>query len=115
MTFNDLQRTVEAVPGAFHLFAIDHAKKMAAASITMRTSKHVLYNFYSAHPRAFDQLSPVVSLVSGMYNWSQREKVGWLDLGTSAIEGKPNFSLLDFKFHLGGQPSPKLTFEKIIP
>ena len=72
----------------------------------------ILYDFYHAHPKSFDQLSPVVALVDGMYAYCQQNKFQLLDLVTSAVDGKVNFSLLNFKTQLGGQPSMKLTFEK---
>jgi len=53
-------------------------------------------------------------LMEGIYGWSQKHHVELIDLGTSSLEGQPNFSLLDFKLRLGGNPSSKLTFEKVL-
>ena len=54
----------------------------------------------------------VVKLMEGVYNYSQTEGINLIDLGTSSLNGKPNFSLLDFKLHLGATPTQKLTFQK---
>lgn len=112
MTLAELMKTVAVFPGNFVLFGVFHRKELAAASISIRVSKRIVYNFYSAHPRKLDSLSPVVSLMQGIYGWSQKQHIELIDLGTSALEGQPNFSLLEFKLRLSGSPSTKFTFEK---
>jgi hypothetical protein len=74
----------------------------------------VLYDFYHDHATAFDHLSPVALLVAGMYDFCNAQNIRLLDLGTSAVNDGPNFSLLTFKKFLGGNPTHKLTFEKIL-
>lgn len=112
MVRQELQRTVDALPRQFMLFAVTDKNDLAAASISIRVNRRILYNFYSAHPRKWDHVSPVVHMINGMYRWSQKSKVELIDLGTSAVDGQPNFGLLDFKMRLSGVPSAKLTFEK---
>jgi hypothetical protein len=51
-------------------------------------------------------------LIEGMYGWCQQQGIKLLDLGTSALDSQPNFSLLDFKLRLGAHPTAKLTFVK---
>jgi Acetyltransferase (GNAT) domain len=112
MTLTELMRTITLFPDDFVLFGVYQNKELAAASISIRVSKHILYNFYSAHPRKMDSLSPVVLLMQGIYHWSQKQKITLIDLGTSALDGQPNFGLLDFKIRLHGVLSAKFTFEK---
>jgi hypothetical protein len=94
------------------VFSVLKEEELAAASISIRINKNILYNFYSAHPKKFDSLSPVVMLKKGMYTWSLKNAITLIDLGTSALFGKPNFGLLDFKMRIGGVLSSKLSFEK---
>lgn len=112
MTRAELEKTFGQFPDDFFLFGVYSDDTLAAASVSVRINRAIFYNFYSAHPRQFDQVSPVVFLMEGIYNWCAREKIKILDFGTSALEGKPNFGLLDFKIRLGGQPCRKLTFTK---
>jgi hypothetical protein len=112
MTIDQLQRTVETFPSHYLLFAVMDEEKIAAASISIRVMPDVLYNFYSAHQHTYNHLSPTVMLIEGMYKHCQKNNFRLLDLGTSALAGKPNFNLLDFKLRLGARPHPKLTFEK---
>lgn len=112
MDFKSLQNTVSAIPDEFFLFGVYQSEVLVAASICIRVNRDIIYNFYSAHSKASDSLSPVVFMFEGIYNWCRKQKLTLLDLGTSALDGKPNFSLIDFKLRVGGIPTMKLTFEK---
>lgn len=112
MTQVTMERTVEVFPDRFIFFEVMKGYERAAASIAIRVADDILYNFYSAHHSRYDAWSPVVMLIDGMYGWCQQHGIRLLDLGTSALENQPNFSLLDFKLRLGAQPTAKLTFTK---
>jgi hypothetical protein len=114
MSLSDLRQTITTFPDRFFLFGAYLQDKIIAAAITVRVTDDVLYNFYVDHDMAYDQLSPVVFVVDGILNFCRERKLPWLDLGTSAVAGKPNFGLLDFKMRLGGMPTPKLTFTKVL-
>jgi hypothetical protein len=112
MTQVMMERTVEVFPNEFVFFEVMKGYERAAASIAIRVADDILYNFYSAHHSRFDAWSPVVMLIEGMYGWCQQQGIKLLDLGTSALDSQPNFSLLDFKLRLGAHPTAKLTFVK---
>jgi len=112
MTLPELKETLQAFPKHFALFGAFQFDVMVAASIAIHVNDRILYNFYSAHQQEFDSFSPAVFLIANIYKYCRTNEIALLDLGTSAWEGKPNFSLLDFKLHLGAQPTTKLTFEK---
>jgi hypothetical protein len=96
------------------LFGVFQDDKVVAASIAIRVTTQVLYNFYCDHDNQYDAVSPVVFLIEGIYQYCASQKIPLLDLGTSAVAGKPNFGLLEFKMRLHGQPTAKLTFQKNI-
>lgn len=112
MSLDQLDKTVQKLGPYFHCFGVFENDKMIAASICVRESKNNLYNFYSAHSKESDSLSPIVFLISELYTWCQHHRIKLLDLGTSALGGMPNFSLIDFKLRVGASPTMKLTFEK---
>ena len=114
MDWQTLDDTVTTFPDRFALFSVYEGKELAAASIAVKVSETVLYNFLSAHPHKYDHLSPVVLLLEGMHRYSIEHEFTYLDLGTSALEGQPNFSLLNFKLGLGATPTMKLTFRKTL-
>jgi len=107
-----LRKTVETFPDRFLLFGVMHDSILAAASIAINVGNGVLVNFHPAHPRDYDHLSPVVMLLDGMINYGRENGYRLLDLGTSAIDGEPNFGLLDFKLGVGGIPTTKFTFRR---
>ena len=108
----DLIKAVRAFPEKYILSVVRDKDKTVAAAVSIRINENVLYNFLVNHSKEYNTLSPPVVLLSGLYTYCQKHAIGMLDLGTSALGGQPNFSLLDFKLHLGGVPSPKLTFVK---
>ena len=114
MTFGQLKTVCDHFSDRFYLFGVYDNNALAAASISILVNQSILYNFYSAHARQYDSLSPVVRLMEGMYEFCQSEKIRIIDLGTSALKGRPNFTLLDFKLNLGAKPTEKLTFEKVL-
>ena len=114
MSLPELKQTVRVLEDHFKLFGVLKDDKLCAAAIGVRVHRDVLYNFYSDHAEEFDALSPVVFLLGYMYDYCHRNQIDKFDLGTSAIENKPNFGLLDFKIRLGGVPATKFTFQKTI-
>lgn len=112
LDWSTLERTVKAFPDRFILFGVKHQEVLIAASISINVGNGVMYNFHSAHPRKYDNLSPVVLLLQGIRTYCKDNNFRMLDLGTSALSGKPNFKLLDFKLGLGAQPTTKFTFVK---
>jgi hypothetical protein len=112
MSFADLEQTVKKFPDKFFLFGVFLSGDLIAAAITIRVKSNILYDFYHDHDDAYDELSPVVMLVDGIYRFCFQEKIQLLDLGTSSIGDQPNVGLLHFKTLLGGIPSSKITYEK---
>ena len=112
ITQGELQRTANEFPEQYLLFVILQSSNIVAASIAIRVRKTTLYNFIANHEKQFNQLSPPVILMEGMYEYCRQNKITLFDLGTSALHGKPNFPLLDFKLHIGGLPTSKLSFYK---
>ena len=110
--FPTLKKTVNAFPGKFYLFRVTNDETVNAAAIIIDVGNGILYNFHSAHPRSMDSLSPVVMLIEGIHRFCSANSYSMLDLGTSAIDGIPNFGLLDFKLGLGGIPTMKFIFTK---
>ena len=114
ISFEDLRRTIDKFPDLYLLFGVMKGSKLIAGSVSIRVKKNIVYNFLVNHKKSFNHLSPPVLLMDGIYQYCSDHDIALLDLGTSALEGKPNLSLLDFKMHLGGAPTSKLSFYKRI-
>jgi len=112
MSFSELKKVIAEFPGNFFFYRVFDASGTAAAAIVIKTSSEILYTFYYAHARRFDKVSPMVFLISKLYEVAYHEGIEMIDLGTSMVNGKVNRSLLHFKTSIGGQSSRKLIFEK---
>ena len=114
MTLQELLLAAEAFPDRYLPVGVYHQNELIAASIAVRITSDILYNFYADHAAAYDHLSPVVFVVKALHDYCEKYNVKMLDMGTSALDRQPNFGLLNFKLRLGGIPTPKLTFEKTV-
>jgi hypothetical protein len=114
MTLEELQKTVKKFKNYFFLFGVSENDTLAAAAIVIRINKKILYTFYYAHTSPFNKISPTVFLLSGIYAFARQHHYQVLDLGTSMSGKEINKPLLHFKESVGGKPSPKYIFEKIL-
>lgn len=112
MTLSDLQKAMAVFPDRYLLFGVFNNNELVAASICIGVKKGVLYDFCHSHAPAYEHLSPVVLLIASIYEYCRSQKIKLLDVGTSALNGIPNYPLLHFKRMLGCEPTMKLTFEK---
>jgi hypothetical protein len=112
MSFEEIKKLAKTFSDRIMLTGVMDKNRIVAANISIRVYDHVLYNFYHDHASEYDLLSPVVLLNEGLYQLCQKDKIQFLDLGTSNIEGELNESLLNFKLNLGAKASRKLTFTK---
>ena len=109
---DDFLRTVAEFPNRYLFFAVLAGGKLCAAAISILVTSEVLSNFLVNHETEYNHLSPSVLLMEGIYNHCRQHDIALFDLGTSALQGQPNFPLLDFKLHLGAIPVSKFSFYK---
>lgn len=112
LTLEALQKAVRIFPDRYLLFIVRQNDALAAASVSIRVSSNILYNFLTNHARQLNNLSPTVTLMEGIYTFCSHNNIRMFDLGTSMLQDKPKFPLLDFKLHVGGVPTSKLSFHK---
>jgi hypothetical protein len=114
IALKDLQKAAKALEGRYLVFVVRQEQNIVAAAISIAVNSGTLYNFLTNHDKEFNALSPSVLLMEGIYNYCRQHQFKLFDLGTSALHGKPNFKLLDFKLHLGGIATSKFSFYKKI-
>ncbi|MGY2133968.1 hypothetical protein ACW9KT_17190 [Hymenobacter sp. HD11105] len=112
MSEERLTELFRLLPNNHFLFSVrDAAGEWAALTVAIQVNERVLYNFYPASPLSYNAFSPVVMLNEGLHAFGRASGLHLLDLGTSSLPTGLNQSLLQFKRHLGGILSLKLTFE----
>lgn len=112
MSHRALEALIKQLPYAFLLTSLKHEGKVIAASISIRVTHEVLYVFYFGHLAEYNANSPVVSLMKGLYDYCQKERISILDLGTSATDNGTDHNLLDFKRSLGATSGLKVSLKK---
>jgi hypothetical protein len=110
MTYDDLYRTISLLPDKYLLFGVFDGKKLIAASISVRISKQILYNFYHADDFIYRSSSPMVMLIKEIYQYCQQNDIRLLDLGISTETGMINQGLFNFKKNLGCSTAKKNTY-----
>lgn len=111
MSFDQIIEMYDIFPKNLYFFAVKQMNNYVAASICLKISDDVLYVFYWADKSGYESFSPVVFLASGIYDFAKKSNFKILDIGTSSLNGIPNFGLITFKENLGFKISSKLTLK----
>ncbi len=111
MPVNDMVKSFTAFPENYFLFYTSSpGGEILAGTIMVRITDKILYYFSPASNPAYKKLSPMVFLISGIYEYARKNRYSFLDLGISSIDNKPQKGLIRFKEHIGGIPAGRLVF-----
>ncbi len=114
MTKSTFTKYQQHIPGQMHTFGVLKEGKLTAAALCFRVNDEIMYDFSHAHLRSFDSYSPVLLLMSGMYEFGLKNGVKLIDLGSSSLNNLPNYPLISFKESVGAIISPKYYWQKTI-
>jgi hypothetical protein len=110
-----LHEYLEVFPQNYYLFTVRKGKEILAATVAVKVSRKILYNFLPANLKKFNALSPMVMLLDGLYQWASEANYEMIDLGISTLRDmRPQNDLITFKERMGGILSYKNTFEKVL-
>jgi len=112
MSEAQLGELIGTFPDKVWLFSVRNGAELIATAICILVKKDVLYNYSHAHGMDYDDHSPVVFLMDGLYRYCQKNGIKIIDVGSSSLNHSPNFPLLAFKERLGADLSIKLQLEK---
>lgn len=114
MSLNRLLQVAKEIPDHLLIASLKNQNQLVAASIIIRVTSTCWYQFYPAHSFEFNRESPMVSLLSQIYEHAREQGAKILDLGTSEFNGKPLDGLLKFKSRVGGVASSKKVYTKYL-
>jgi hypothetical protein len=114
MTWDRIREMTEIFGDQIYGFGVFRETQPAAASITIRVNRDVVYIFYWGDAPGFSGVSPVILLAETIYEHARTEGARWVDIGTSTNEGAPNYGLIHFKRNLGCEASLKLAYSKAL-
>lgn len=102
VSLNRLTALTQAHPSRYLIFSCYHQGQLVATSICVAVNDQVLYNFLPVSLKAYNAYSPMVFLLSKIYEYGQQHHFETLDLGTSMLGDLPNEKLVTFKNRMGG-------------
>lgn len=113
MDQSSLLEMMKIFPNNIHCFAVFNPNdlSMFASSICISINSDILYVFYWGDLPSRDSYSPITLLSSYIYDFAKENSYKIIDVGTSTINGEPNYGLINFKRNLGFEESLKLTLE----
>jgi len=105
---------IHKFPESYRFYSVSMGKEIIAITIVVQVNNSVLYNFLPAHNELYNNYSPMIFLMNGIYEYAAVNNFRFIDLGISSKDGKPQQGLIKFKERLGGKSTSKLTFTKEI-
>jgi len=109
-----LTRQIKQLPERYTFFSAALEDEMVAATICVKVTDRILYNFLPAHDSRYNMYSPMVFLLDHVYQYAQKGGYEYLDLGISSLNNAPQSGLIRFKQRLGSQINTRFTFTKKI-
>ena len=105
-------RSFRLLPAHYQAFRIiDPYGEIIAATVVVKVTDQIVYNYLPASLRKFQTFSPMAFLLFRVALHYQREGSDILDLGLSSINGVSQDSLATFKERMGAIRTTKLTYQ----
>jgi hypothetical protein len=111
ISLGDFELAVEALTDKYDFFGVWDGTLLIAATVVVRVSTSVVYNYLPASYKAYNHYSPMVLLMHEVADYYNRHRFAYLDLGVSSISGVAQKGLCAFKESLGAVQSAKDYFE----
>jgi len=107
----NLINAFEQLPDQYESFTVrNSANQIMAATVSVKVTEDVVYNYLPAFDRTFKTYSPLTLLTHHLVDRFKNEGYKYLDLGISSINGTPQKSLITFKERMGAIESNRLTY-----
>jgi len=101
-------------PTVYSVFKIEYHREIIAVAVTIHINTDILYNFYVGELPAYRKMSPTALLIKEMAEFARQSGYKLFDLGIGSDKGILNPGLVNFKENMGGIPSLKPAFEKLL-
>lgn len=102
VSLDELDRLLQTAPDSYSIFCCYDKKQLIAATVCAVVNEGMLYHFLPASDPAYNTYSPMVYLISQIYEYCLKTGIEILDLGTSMLDKEPNDKLIAFKKRMGG-------------
>ena len=105
-------KTIKTLAPNYRFFSVrDVSGELMAATVTVRVSDDVVYNYLPAFDRNYIALSPMALLYHKLTELLRNEGIRFFDLGISSINSQIQKGLSDFKERMGAERSFRYTYQ----
>ena len=113
MGFQQLVDAIEAFPNEYQVFALYLSENMIASAVTVLITPEIRYVYMWADDENFRSLSPVATLCNEIVEYSRKDGIKIVDLGTASLNGVLDVGLARFKLNLGAVQTlkPSMTID----
>lgn len=109
MSLDEVRKTAQFIPTDLFVVRTQEGLTIAAA-VVHRMSEQIVRVVYWGSLKEYEAMRPVNFLAENLFEFYTQKNFRIADIGTSTVEGIPNFGLCNFKEGIGCRCSPKLLF-----
>lgn len=99
-------------PQRYIIFSVHLNDELLATAVGVLVRNDIMYFFLPGDDERYLNLSPMVILKAGIYNYCLQQNVSLFDYGIGTSSGVPNEGLIRFKKNMGGILTYKRTYLK---
>ncbi len=113
VNFEKLDHLFQSFPENVVGFGVYNDQELVAASVCIKVTDKILYNFLVSDNLAYRGFSPVAKLYETIYDYCKNADIEVLDMGVSLDnDGAFKPSLARFKLNMGAKTGEKITWVK---
>ncbi|MEQ9301064.1 MAG: GNAT family N-acetyltransferase [Cyclobacteriaceae bacterium] len=110
ITEEDFKLATDTLPSEYEAYVVELGDEIIAATVVVRVTGDIAYNYLPASDKAYNHLSPMVMLMTRLYHELSDQGFKTLDWGVTSIEGKEQKSLARFKEAMGAVSNRKTIY-----
>lgn len=109
MSYEDVVNTSKIIPSDYFIVTDKEGKGAASALIHHLKDDLVRVVYWGNTPES-EEVRPINFLSYNIFKYYKENGISLIDIGTSTVDGVPNFGLCDFKESIGCSCSPKINW-----
>ena len=109
MSLEDVKATAKIIPTDLFIVSTPDGE-VAASAVVHQMDNLIVRVVYWGNLKQYENMRPMNFLAKKLFDYYAQRKFRIADIGTSTVEGVPNFGLCNFKEGIGCKCSPKLLF-----
>ena len=109
MSLDEVINTSKIIPSDYFIVT-DKEGKGAASALIHHLKDNIVRVVYWGNTPESEELRPINFLSYNIFKYYKDMNISLIDIGTSTVDGIPNFGLCDFKESIGCSCSPKINW-----